>query len=158
MTFQKRIRIGIRTLLPHQFYLCKVQNCIYYQAFLKFTNSLWGKYVNQLRLPHKERLLICGFHFRPYTLKRDNAIKSILPIKPYESLIFYPISAQFQNQTIQILSTIIKNYLANLNFARLGAKMPFFWKIQNFIKSENFDGFFLNLIPNVLEHQSLYKE
>ena len=36
----------------------------FYQAFLNFTNSLWGKYVNQFWLPHKGRLLICGFNFR----------------------------------------------------------------------------------------------
>ena len=40
--------------------------------------------------------------------------------------------------------------------------MPFFWKIQNFIKSERSHGFFFsNLIPfflNVLEHWSHYKE
>ena len=40
---EKSMRIGIRTLLPHQFYSCKVLSYIFYQAFINFTNSLWGK-------------------------------------------------------------------------------------------------------------------
>ena len=36
---------GIRTLLPHQFYLCNVQSYIFYEAFLYFTNSLRRNYV-----------------------------------------------------------------------------------------------------------------
>ena len=39
------MRIGIRTLFSHEFYLCKVQSYICYQAFFKFTNSLWGEYI-----------------------------------------------------------------------------------------------------------------
>ena len=51
-----------------------------------------------------------------------------------------------------------KNYLvSNLNFAELGAKMHFFRKILHFIKSECFDGFFPNLIPNSLENWPLCK-
>ena len=34
----------------------------------------------------------------------------------------------------------------------------FFRKIRNFVKSERFYGLFPNLIPNILEHLSLYKE
>ena len=57
------------------------------------------------------------------------------------------------------LCTVIKKYLAeNLNFAELEAKMPFLWKNQNFMKSERFDAFVPNSIPNVLEHWSLYKD
>ena len=53
----------------------------------------------------------------------------------------------------------MKNYLAHyLIFADPGAKMLFFQKIQSFIKSERFDGFFPNSIPNALEHSSFYKE
>ena len=43
-----------------------------------------------------------------------------------------------------------KNSIKNFNFAELGAKPPFFRKTQNFIKSERFDEFFPNSIPNVL--------
>ena len=38
------------------------------------------------------------------------------------------------------------------------AKIPFFWTIYNFMKSERIDGFFPNLIPDVSEYWSLYKE
>ena len=51
-----------------------------------------------------------------------------------------------KKKTTQILPTIMKN-----NLAELGAKMPFFRK-------ESSDRFFPNLILNVLEHLSLYKE
>ena len=63
----ENMRIGIRTLLPHQFYLCKVT--FFYQAFLNSTNSLSGKYVNKFWLSHKGRFLIRGFNFRFYRLK-----------------------------------------------------------------------------------------
>ena len=43
----------------------------------------------------------------------------------------------------------------NSNFAELGGKTHFFQKIQNIVKSERFDGYFRNRIPNVLEHWSL---
>ena len=53
----------------------------------------------------------------------------------------------------------MKNYLfQNLNLAGLKAKMPFFPKIRNFIKSERSDGFFQNSVSNVLEHWSPYEE
>ena len=79
--------------------------------------------------------------------------------KSYDIQTFSPISAKLKNQTTQISSTIMENYLAkNLNLAELEAKMPFFRKIQYFIKSERFNGFFPNSIPNVLEDWSLYKE
>ena len=46
--------------------------------------------------------------------------------KSYKILTFSSISTKLKNQTIQILSISIKNYLAqNLNFAGLGAKCPF---------------------------------
>ena len=78
-------------------------------------------------------------------------------LKSYKIRTSSPISAKLKNQTNYILSTIMKNYLAqNLNFAILGAKMLFFRKIWNFIKSERFHGVFLNLIPNVLEYCYLY--
>ena len=64
--FEKRMRIQILTLLQHQFYLCKVQSYIFYQAFLNFTNSLWRKYVNKIWPLHRGRLLICGYNFRLY--------------------------------------------------------------------------------------------
>ena len=47
----------------------------------------------------------------------------------------------------------MKNYSTqNLNIAELGAKMSFFRKSKNSIKSESSDGLFSNLIPNVSEH------
>ena len=47
----------------------------------------------------------------------------------------------------------MKNYLSqNLNFAKPGAEMSFFRKIQNFIKSERAKGFFPSSIPNVLNN------
>ena len=42
----KSMRIKIRILLPHQFYLLNAQSCIICQAFLNYTN-LRGKEVNQ---------------------------------------------------------------------------------------------------------------
>ena len=51
--------------------------------------------------------------------------------KPYKISTFSPISAKLKNQATQILSTIMKKYLAtNLNFAAFGAKMPFFEKFK----------------------------
>ena len=53
----------------------------------------------------------------------------------------------------------MKNDLAqNLNFSERKSETAHFWKIQNFIKSERFDGFFLNSIPSVLEHWYPHKE
>ena len=50
--------------------------------------------------------------------------------KPYKIRTFFPISAKLKNRTTEILSKIMKNYLAqNVNFAELDAKMPFFRKI-----------------------------
>ena len=40
VTIKNRIPIGIPTLLPNQSYLCKVRIRIFYEAFLKLTNSL----------------------------------------------------------------------------------------------------------------------
>ena len=54
--------IGIQSACMHAS-ACKVQTCIFNEAFLKFTNSLWGKYVNQFWLPHEGRYLICGVDF-----------------------------------------------------------------------------------------------
>ena len=137
------------------------------QAFLYFTNSLWGEYVNEFWLSHKGRLLICGSNFRPYRLehyfhsyiykilaqstksRKVDAIMSILRkiqnhIKFETFLRFRP---NFWKKTTHVLSTIMKNSLAqNLNLAELRAKMLFFWKNQNFIKSERSNGFFPNSI------------
>ena len=52
------MRIGIRTLLPHQFYLCIVQYYVFYQAFLNLTYSVWRKYINQSWPPHKKDFLL----------------------------------------------------------------------------------------------------
>ena len=68
---RKSMRFGIRTFLPHQFYLCNVQSYIFYQAFLDFFYSLiWGKYINKSWLLYKRRLLIRNLDFRLYRLKR----------------------------------------------------------------------------------------
>ena len=64
------------------------------------------------------------------------------PIKSYKIRTGSPIliSAKLKNQNAHmILSTIMRN-----NF--------FFRKIQNFIKSERFEGFFSNSIPSVLDY------
>ena len=53
----------------------------------------------------------------------------------------------------KLLPTIMKNYLAHyLNVTELEAKIPLFRKMSNFIKFGRIDGFFPNLIPNVLKH------
>ena len=76
--------------------------------------------------------------------KNSNTIK----LKP-----FFRFWQNFYNNAANILSTNMKNYLAqNFNLVELASKMPCFRKIQNFIKSERSDGFSSNLIPNVLEH------
>ena len=67
-------------------------------------------------------------------------------------LALHSVSHSLKNQTTHILSTIMKSYLAiKLNFAKPRAKISFFRKIQNFIKSERFYEFFPSSIPNVLE-------
>ena len=53
----------------------------------------------------------------------------------------------------------MKNYLVqNVNLAELAAKMPFFRKIQNFIKSQNFQGLFPNSIPTSLNIDLVIKK
>ena len=42
---EKNMRIGILTVLFHQFYLFKVQSYIFYQAFLNFTNLFFMRRV-----------------------------------------------------------------------------------------------------------------
>ena len=72
--------------------------------------------------------------------------------KFYKIRIFDSLLAKFKNQTTQSLSTIIKNCLAQNLTRGTGSENTFFRKIKNFIKSELFDIFFPNSIPNVLEH------
>ena len=46
----------------------------------------------------------------------------------------------------------MKNYFVwNFDFAQRGAEVPFCWKIENFMKSQNFDGFFPKFNPNPLK-------
>ena len=68
--------------------------------------------------------------------------------KSYKIRNFSPISVKLRIETTEILSTIMKKYLArNVNIAELGAKMPFYRKIQNFIKFERSEGFFSKFNP-----------
>ena len=89
--------------------------------------------------------------------RKVNAITAIFC--KIRNTLFKSISAKFKNQTTSTLYTILKSYLShNLNFSELWKNSPFFRVIENFIKSERFDEFFPNLIANLLEHWSLYKE
>ena len=73
LQYKKSTRFGIRTLIFHQFHLCKVWIYIFYQAFLNF---VWGKYVNQFWLPYKKWLSICRFNFRLHRLKLLHSFNS----------------------------------------------------------------------------------
>ena len=57
------MRIGILTVLPHQFYSCMVGSDIFYQAFL---NSMRSTLINFGFLIKED--FICGFNFRLYRL------------------------------------------------------------------------------------------
>ena len=70
--------------------------------------------------------------------------------KSFKIRTFYPISAKVLKETNHSLSTSMNNYLAqNLNLAELERK------IENFIKSERFVGFFTKF--NLKRPWSLYK-
>ena len=67
-----------------------------------------------------------------------------------------PLKTKLPNRFyLQLLRNILLNTWISRN---LEQNCPFLRKIQNFIKSERFDWFFSNSIPNVLEHWSLDKE
>ena len=79
--------------------------------------------------------------------------------KSYEIKKFSPILAKFLKENYPNFVYNYKDLLrSKLEFSRTWSRKPFFRKIQNFIRSERSDGFFLNSLPNVLENWSLYKE
>ena len=142
----KRMRIGILTLLLKHFLIypifCKGSTLINFGFFIKED-------------------LVCGFNFRFYKIltqstksRKVDAITSIFTknSKFCKIQTLSPISAKFLKENYPHFISIVKKYLVqNLNLAELGAKMPVFRKIQNFMKFQRSDGLFPNSLPNVLE-------
>ena len=129
------MRIGIRTLLPHQFYLCNVQSYMFYEAFLNFTNSLWRKYVNQSWLLHKDFWYVYIIFIR---VKKISFIYKSCKVDAIPSIL---------RKITWIQYTILRNYsIENLNFAKL-SETALSWKNSKFHKIRTLRWIFYKFNP-----------